>query len=141
MFYFSHTSDVESINSLRLSYLPKRTSFGFEAMEARNWVVILDHNFHLHRKYKLHADDSCHMHRSYSKRSKKESVRLVKEAKTYPYIAPLISLSMRFAVHGTPNQLVGASFNPKTIAPTIRGEGFVSTPTEILVQKHTSRFH
>ena len=63
--YVSDTHDLESINSLRLSYLPKRTSFGFEAMEARGLVTLLDHYFHLHRKYLSHEDGLPLLHRTF----------------------------------------------------------------------------
>ena len=140
-FFCRHTFDVESVNALRLSYLPKRTSFGFEAMEARGKLVVLDHNFHLHRGYKRFADGTPQLHRSYNSRSKKERACLVKESKHYPYIEPIVQLAMHFALHGTPAHLCGPSFDPKKIAPTIRGPGFVSTPTQALLEKHVSRFY
>lgn len=46
----------------------------------------------------------------------------------------------RFAVHGAPEELVGASFNPKSLAPTVRGQHFKSTPTSVLLANHLSRF-
>jgi hypothetical protein len=120
--------------------LPKRTSFCFEAMEVRGKLAILDHNFHLHRGYKRHADGNVHLHQSFNEKSKRECARLVKENKTYPYVDPLIAMAMRFAMQGTPSQFVGAEYDPTMLAPTIRGAGFQSTSTAELLEKHVSRF-
>ena len=137
--FFSHTFDVESMNSLRLVYLPKRTSFGMEAMEVRGSIVLLDHNFHLHRPYKT-THGRAQLHRSFNPRTKRERPCLVKEAKTYPYIDSVIGLGLRFAVYGTPERLLGPKFDPKILAPTIRGHGFVSTDTRNLADGHVNRF-
>jgi hypothetical protein len=51
-----------------------------------------------------------------------------------------MALAMRFAVYGTPIEVMLPSFDPKTIAPTIRGAGYISSPTELLFKKHLSRF-
>jgi hypothetical protein len=137
---FRHTYDVESLNALRLSYLPKRTSFRFEAMEAKSLLVLLDHNFHLHRKYKTHANGFPQLHRKFNSKSKKECVRGVKENKSYPYIGPLVALTECFAINGATQQFLNASFDPTTLAPTIRGQSFQSTSSTNLLAQHISRF-
>jgi hypothetical protein len=109
-------------------------------MEARNMVLLMDHNYHIHREYKRNVDGTTQLHRSFNSRSKKECARLVKVEKSYKYIDPLMALAMRFAVYGTPIEVMLPSFDPKTIAPTIRGAGYISSPTELLFKKHLSRF-
>ena len=125
---------------MRLSYLPKRTAFGFEAMEARGLVVLLDHNFHLNRQYLRQSDGLPLLHRSFNVKSRTECVRPRKEKKQYAYIAPLLTLSEHFAIHGTPADLLGASFDPQTLARTTRGPHFKQTSSADLLTKHMSRF-
>jgi hypothetical protein len=109
-------------------------------MNTAAMVVTLDHNYHLRRQYRVSADGLPLLHKGYNARTKHEFVRGVKEVKTYPYVEPILALAQQFAFNpnSVPTEFESESFNPQTIAPTVRA--VTSTPSQQLLTEHHSRF-
>ena len=129
--FFSHNFDVEGFNSLGLSYLTKRSSGGYDSVEARAMLAAIDYNAHLHRPYLKAADGSVQLQRRYNKRSRRECVGGVKMRKRFWYERHMHYMAMEFFSNGSciPDFAKAVSFNPKSIAPTIRGTPSLPTPS------------
>ena len=143
MLYFRHTYDLENFHSMKLSYLPKRTSFGFATMEIRTLIAALDHNFHLHQEYLQHFGDGENLfllQRHFNKHSAEESAAAIRAPKDYAYQPCVPLLAMFYASHpeSVPRELRHATFDPRDLAPTIRGKR--SKPTDQLQLEHILRF-
>lgn len=59
----------------------------YEGLFARSLLAAIDHNHHLHRKQARNAKGELVFFRRWSKRAKRWKVVIVKEKKTYSYIA------------------------------------------------------
>ena len=102
-------------------------------------LAALDHNFHLHRQF--HGGDGASpiiVQRRWNPRSKQESVSALKVPKDYPYANTLTALCLRSAQLSSEMSNQTVTFDPRNIAPTVRG--VVSTPTADLVKSQVSRF-
>ena len=55
---FSHTSHLESLNSLLLKYCSKKDSFGWSGMLVRSALAAIDFNSNIDRKTKTAPDGS-----------------------------------------------------------------------------------
>jgi hypothetical protein len=83
---FMHTFVLESFHNEILVYASKRISFGYEGMQARCNLAMLDHNFHQDRPLKRNKAGNIIYSRKWSKRTKRWTSVTVKEKKSFCYI-------------------------------------------------------
>ena len=133
---------VESFNAMLLKYASKRHGFDYENYKARCQLATIDHNFHVHRPFKLSKDGRLCYSKNYVKRSKTWRLVLTKVAKNYPYKNTL--LGKIFQLINADQQAVtkGGNLqenNPKTFAKTIAIKEPVDT--DVLYMKIGSRMN
>lgn len=136
---FSHTSQNEGFNSLRLTYCSKRIGYKFEAAEIRGYLAAIDHNHHIGREVLVNENGFVRMKRKWQARSCRWSVVPCKVEKDYKFAACLLTQTMlyaRGAVDVSANDSM-PSFDPCTIAPTMSG---CPPETKVLEKLHCSRF-
>ena len=81
--FYSHTTETENFNSTHLSFVLKKTSYKFEAMEGRTLMAVIDYNHDVTRPYLTDAQDQPLLKRRTQKKSGKFVVGAVKQPKTY----------------------------------------------------------
>lgn len=133
---------VESFNAMLLKYASKRHGFEYENYKARCQLAAIDHNFHVHRPFKLSKDGRLCYSKNYVKRSKTWRLVPTKVAKNYPYKNVL--LGKCFQLRNTDQQSVTRKGNlpenhPKTFAKTIAIKEPVDT--DVLHMKMVSRMN